>query len=194
MGEVGDALRQRHVRELLRDARMRASRSLPVQDAGRSARCHLRVHRRLLQSPPPPFLIGYLSGRPQDTAILDRRCARRPHYSAECRDGRMAPPRASLRRKLRRVNVIEVLFRRFRGLAPVLKFSIHWAEPNTASARSISLTPPGPASKGAGNRGPTRPLMTISRSKQRHASTELRAGARRKCSVGGPHPDHGADE
>ena len=33
------------------------------------------------------------SGRPQDAAVLDRRCARRPHHRAG-RDGRMAPPRA----------------------------------------------------------------------------------------------------
>ena len=33
------------------------------------------------------------SGRPQDAAVLDRRCARRPHHPAG-RDGRMAPPGA----------------------------------------------------------------------------------------------------
>ena len=33
------------------------------------------------------------SGRPQDGAVLDRRCARRPHHRAG-RDGRMAPPGA----------------------------------------------------------------------------------------------------
>ena len=33
------------------------------------------------------------SGRPQDAAVLDRRCARRPHCRAG-RDGRMAPPGA----------------------------------------------------------------------------------------------------
>jgi hypothetical protein len=33
------------------------------------------------------------SGRPQPGAVLDRRCARRPHLRAG-RDGRMAPPRA----------------------------------------------------------------------------------------------------
>ena len=33
------------------------------------------------------------SGRPQDAAVLDRRCARRPHHRAG-RDGRMAPPGA----------------------------------------------------------------------------------------------------
>ena len=32
-------------------------------------------------------------GRPQDAAVLDRRCARRPHHRAG-RDGRMAPPGA----------------------------------------------------------------------------------------------------
>jgi hypothetical protein len=32
-------------------------------------------------------------GRPQEGAVLDRRCARRPHHRAG-RDGRMAPPRA----------------------------------------------------------------------------------------------------
>ena len=31
------------------------------------------------------------SGRPQNAAVLDRRCARRPHHRAG-RDGRMAPP------------------------------------------------------------------------------------------------------
>ena len=31
------------------------------------------------------------SGRPQDAAVLDRRCARRPHHRAG-RGGRMAPP------------------------------------------------------------------------------------------------------
>ena len=33
------------------------------------------------------------SGRPQEGAVLDRRCARRPHHRAG-RDGRMAPPGA----------------------------------------------------------------------------------------------------
>ena len=33
------------------------------------------------------------SGRPQNGAVLDRRCARRPHHHAG-RDGRMAPPGA----------------------------------------------------------------------------------------------------
>jgi hypothetical protein len=33
------------------------------------------------------------SGRPQDAAVLDRHCARRPHHRAG-RDGRMAPPGA----------------------------------------------------------------------------------------------------
>ena len=33
------------------------------------------------------------SGRPQDGAVLDRRCARQPHRRAG-RDGRMAPPGA----------------------------------------------------------------------------------------------------
>ena len=33
------------------------------------------------------------SGRPQEGAVLDGRCARRPHHRAG-RDGRMAPPRA----------------------------------------------------------------------------------------------------
>ena len=33
------------------------------------------------------------SGRPQEAAVLDRRCARRPHHRAG-RDGRMAPPGA----------------------------------------------------------------------------------------------------
>jgi transposase InsO family protein len=33
------------------------------------------------------------SGRPRTGAVLDRRCARRPHQRAG-RDGRMAPPRA----------------------------------------------------------------------------------------------------
>ena len=32
-------------------------------------------------------------GRPQEGAVLDRRCARRPHHRAG-RDGRMAPPGA----------------------------------------------------------------------------------------------------
>jgi hypothetical protein len=31
------------------------------------------------------------SGRPPSGAVLDRRCARRPHHRAD-RDGRMAPP------------------------------------------------------------------------------------------------------
>ena len=41
-------LRQCHVRELLRHAGMRASRTQPVQDTGRGARCGVRVHRGLL--------------------------------------------------------------------------------------------------------------------------------------------------
>ena len=36
---------------------------------------------------------GQALGRPQDGAVLDRRCARRPHHRAG-RDGRMAPPGA----------------------------------------------------------------------------------------------------
>ena len=35
-------------------------------------------------------------GRPQEGAVLDRRCARRPHHRAG-RDGRMAPPEAELK-------------------------------------------------------------------------------------------------
>jgi putative transposase len=35
-------------------------------------------------------------GRPQDAAVLDRRCARSPHHRAG-RDGRMAPPEAELK-------------------------------------------------------------------------------------------------
>jgi putative transposase len=35
-------------------------------------------------------------GRPQEAAVLDRRCARRPHHRAG-RDGRMAPPGAELK-------------------------------------------------------------------------------------------------
>ena len=49
-------LRQCDVRELLRHARMRASRPAPVQDAGRGANGGVRVRRGLLQSSPPPFL------------------------------------------------------------------------------------------------------------------------------------------
>ena len=36
------------------------------------------------------------SGRPQVAAVLDRRCARRPHHRAG-RDGRMAPPGTELK-------------------------------------------------------------------------------------------------
>jgi transposase InsO family protein len=49
-------LRQRHVREFLRKARMRAARSVSVQDTGRSASCGVRIHRGLLQSAPPPLI------------------------------------------------------------------------------------------------------------------------------------------
>jgi len=67
MGSVGDAGAcpragvagpggQRHVRELLRHARVRAARSPAVQDTDRGAECGVHVHRRLLQSAPPPFL------------------------------------------------------------------------------------------------------------------------------------------
>ena len=35
-------------------------------------------------------------GRPQEAAVLDRRCARRPYHRAG-RDGRMAPPAAELK-------------------------------------------------------------------------------------------------
>jgi putative transposase len=38
------------------------------------------------------------SGRPQDGAVLDRRCARQPHHRAG-RDGRMAPPGAEPKNK-----------------------------------------------------------------------------------------------
>ena len=67
MGSVGDAgacpragaagpVGQRHVRELLRNARMRVARSLPVQDASRSEKRDFRLHRRLLQSAAAPFI------------------------------------------------------------------------------------------------------------------------------------------
>ena len=67
MGSVGDARAcprageagpegQRHVREFLRNPRMRADRSVPVQDTGRGASCGLRIHRGLLQSASPSLL------------------------------------------------------------------------------------------------------------------------------------------
>jgi putative transposase len=56
--------------------------------------------RRLLAGPDPRQPAGVLAavkdkpfGRPQEGAVLDRRCARRPHRHAG-RDGRMAPPGA----------------------------------------------------------------------------------------------------
>jgi hypothetical protein len=41
----------------------------------------------------PTIALTQVNGRPQDGAVLDRRCARRPHQRAG-RDGRMAPPGA----------------------------------------------------------------------------------------------------
>jgi transposase InsO family protein len=48
-GKRGRCLRQRHVRELLRDTRMRAARSPALRDQGRGTHGDLRVHRRLVQ-------------------------------------------------------------------------------------------------------------------------------------------------
>jgi hypothetical protein len=127
-------LRQCHVRELLRHAGMRASRQAPVQDAGRGADRGVRFHRGLLQPAPPSFVdrvslpIDYErlhaanpdahqsaavlaavkdkpSGRPPSGAVLDRRCARRPHGMEEwLRRGpnkRMAPKRRAKCRQTR---------------------------------------------------------------------------------------------
>src|SRR6478672_5740865 len=44
------------------------------------------------------------SGRPQAGAVLDRRCARRPHLRAG-RDGRMAPPEAEQKNRLKEDNM-----------------------------------------------------------------------------------------
>jgi putative transposase len=68
-------LRQRHVRELLRHPRMRAARSLQVQDAGRGEKRGIRVHRRILQSA-TPSLIDRLS-------LTDR--LRAPTSRSRCR-------------------------------------------------------------------------------------------------------------
>jgi hypothetical protein len=121
MGSVGDAY-DNAMRELLRHVGMRASRPASVQDAGRGAHRGVRIHRGLLQPPPSSFLDQVSlsdrlrasrrpipthtsqaavlaavkdkpSGRPPSGAVLDRRCARRPHLRAG-RDGRMAPPGA----------------------------------------------------------------------------------------------------
>jgi putative transposase len=60
----------------------------------------VEYERRLTDGPDPRQPAGVLaavkdkpSGRPQEGAVLDRRCARRPHRHAG-RDGRMAPPGA----------------------------------------------------------------------------------------------------
>src|SRR6266849_6696751 len=46
---------QRPLRELLRDARVRAARSTTLPDSGGRAPGHFRLHRRLVQPTPPPF-------------------------------------------------------------------------------------------------------------------------------------------
>src|SRR2546426_12055623 len=51
----GKMPRQRPVRELLRDARVRVARSRPLPHAGRRAPRHLRLHRRLVQSAAATF-------------------------------------------------------------------------------------------------------------------------------------------
>jgi len=67
MGSVGDAVArpragvagpvgQRHVRELLRDPRMRTARSLPVQNTDRGEKRSVRLHRGLLQSATPSLI------------------------------------------------------------------------------------------------------------------------------------------
>ena len=54
-GNGGRCLRQRHVRELLRDAGMRAARAPALRNEGRGAHGDLRVHRRLVQPNPASF-------------------------------------------------------------------------------------------------------------------------------------------
>ena len=59
-GLGGRLLRQRHVRELLRDARVRVDRAAPVPNPGRGRACRVRVHRRVIQ--------------PETAALVDRPC------------------------------------------------------------------------------------------------------------------------
>ena len=51
-------LRQRHVRKLLRDTGMGVAGPSPVRISGRSKDGVLQLHRRLVQSCPPPFRVG----------------------------------------------------------------------------------------------------------------------------------------
>jgi hypothetical protein len=54
-GQRRRCVRQRPVRELLRDARVRAPRSAPVPHADRGPARGLRFHRKLVQSAAPTF-------------------------------------------------------------------------------------------------------------------------------------------
>src|SRR5204863_2128703 len=54
-GQCGRRLRQRPLRELLRDARVRAARSTTLPDPSGRAPRHFRLPRRLVQPTPPPF-------------------------------------------------------------------------------------------------------------------------------------------
>ncbi len=55
MGSAGDAYDNRDVRELLRDARVRAAGPPALPDPGRGPHGRLRLHRRLLQPAAPAF-------------------------------------------------------------------------------------------------------------------------------------------
>ena len=116
MGSVGDAYDNAMCESFFATLECELlARSLPVQDTGRSAQRHLRVHRRFLQfsgdaiprsdmfSPinyerrhhalavdpdahQPAVMLATVKdqppGRPQDAAVLYRRCAPRPHHPA----------------------------------------------------------------------------------------------------------------
>ena len=104
---------------------MRTARAKPVQDTGRGAQCcfiagfynprrhssigylspieyerrHQAVNVVAVTHQPAAVLAAVKDkpfGRPQEAAVLDRRCARRPHHRAG-RDGRMAPQGAELK-------------------------------------------------------------------------------------------------
>jgi hypothetical protein len=108
-----------HVRELLRDPRMRTARALPAQDADRGEKRRVRLHRGLLQSATPSLIdrdahqpAAVLAavkdkpfGRPQEAAVRragdqngDRRHRSVCHRETECAVGKAASQGAPVQR------------------------------------------------------------------------------------------------
>ena len=89
IGSVGDACDERDVRELLRDAQVRAARPQRLRRPGRGAPGDLRLRRGLLQPASAPLGAGATARRPSSSASMRRSGPPMTawHHSPCCRPG-----------------------------------------------------------------------------------------------------------